>query len=388
MDPRSLTVLLACAFSLALRGQSYRDLTTTRERPNPYSSVFQIQGGLIGAIARDEDPAVGLEDAFGWDGHVYYRNESQPGAGNVLEAYAGRDGAFASLRDGQLIGDQTISRLELTARYFPWYREGFYRGSSFVPVGVYSGLDYGAYLGFGRKAAEDLYVEGGPFYKRNDFDREDQTAANYVIPEDYNAYGGRAYIEHNTLQIDRFSGAPRGGFLFSVVAEFEANDSDVPFGVIGGFQSDLPSNVWRGRGYMEWFFPGDETTTWSVVVSGALADRRDRVQNFDAQDPPGHLWADGQLRLRWDLADSFSVTPFAHAQYARVSNEDGIGSDDELFFGGGLEAALHFSESFSALAWYSFLDNEARPTVRIDEDRHGEHMFFIGGVVRFGATRR
>ena len=49
MDPRSLTVLLACAISPALRGQSYRDLTTTRERPHPYSSVFQIQAGLIGA---------------------------------------------------------------------------------------------------------------------------------------------------------------------------------------------------------------------------------------------------------------------------------------------------------------------------------------------------
>jgi len=83
-----------------------------------------------------------------------------------------------------------------------------------------------------------------------------------------------------------------------------------------------------------------------------------------------------------------SFTPFVHAQYLRILDETGQNADSKLFFGGGLETWLHFSEAVSVNAWYSFLDNESRPSVSINEDLHGQHMFFAGLVLRFGGKRR
>ena len=49
---------------------------------------------------------------------------------------------------------------------------------------------------------------------------------------------------------------------------------------------------------------------------------------------------------------------------------------------------LHFSETVSMNAWYSYLDNESRPPVGIANDVHGQNMFFVGFVLRIGATHR
>ena len=46
------------------------------------------------------------------------------------------------------------------------------------------------------------------------------------------------------------------------------------------------------------------------------------------------------------------------------------------------------SEEVSLHGWYSYLNNEARPSVSIQEDLRGQHMFYLGGVLRFGGTRR
>jgi hypothetical protein len=49
---------------------------------------------------------------------------------------------------------------------------------------------------------------------------------------------------------------------------------------------------------------------------------------------------------------------------------------------------VHLGESLSLHAWYSFVENENRPSVRIDKDIRGEHMFYVGMVLRIGGRRR
>ena len=85
---------------------------------------------------------MGLEDTVSWDGHVYYRNEDFGERRGTVVGYAGRDGLYAGLFDGQIIGDQTVSRLEIKVRPWQFYRDGFYRGDAFVPNGLYEGRDY------------------------------------------------------------------------------------------------------------------------------------------------------------------------------------------------------------------------------------------------------
>ena len=130
---------------------------------------------------------------------------------------------------------------------------GFYRGDSFVPVGRYEGSDYEVYLGFGRETAENLFVEFGPLWRKNKFERNSDTAPNYRIPDDYSAYSGRFHLEQSTLQLDRRSGMPLGGYQLTVVIEREWNESDGQIGVDSGFQTELPSSVWRGDARLEWY---------------------------------------------------------------------------------------------------------------------------------------
>jgi hypothetical protein len=71
-----------------------------------------------------------------------------------------------------------------------------------------------------------------------------------------------------------------------------------------------------------------------------------------------------------------------------VVDETGFDSTKDFFFGGGVESYWHLGDSISLHGWYSYLDNENRPSIRIDRDVHGEHMFYLGMVVRFASTRR
>lgn len=382
---RPLAVSLLAA---PLCAQSFDDLTTFRNPTLPYSELLQVKAGAFGAIATHEDDTAGLQDEIAWDANVYYHSDQFSGRNGTLDAYAGRDGFVGSLRDGRIVGDDTVSRLQVSARLWPFYREGFYRGDTFVPTGRYEGRDAEAYLGFGRMASEGLFIEFGPFYHKYDFDRNAQTAPNYVIPNGFAAYGARVHAEQNTLQMDRRSGLPRDGYMAALVVEREWNDSEGTFGVTSGFQSELASSFWRGRARVEWYIPQASEGAWEIFASGALTDETDRVVDYDASHPQGNMWADAQLRLRLPYGDSISLTPFVHAQYLRILDETGQNADSKLFFGGGLETWLHFSEAVSVNAWYSFLDNESRPSVSINEDLHGQHMFFAGLVLRFGGKRR
>lgn len=386
MLSRSCAALAIAAAAPSLRAQSFEDLTIVRNPELPYVSLLEIEAGLIGAKANTEDEAAGLEDAFGWDGHVFFHDAFGSADGSI-DVYAGRDGGYLALRDGQLVGNDTVTRLELRGRLWQFYREGAYRGDTFVPIGRYEGKDFEAYLGFGREASPGLYMEFGPFYRRNTFDRNDDTDPTYVIPVDYDAYGGRIFLEQKTVQHDRRRGIPQDGYILTVMAEREWNESDEPFGS-AGFTTQLPSAVWRGRGRLEWYVPQTDDSTWEIFVLGAYSDENDRVWNYEAQRPQGNLWVDGQIRFRLHFGETFTLVPFVHGQFVRILEEDGAGADKKTFFGGGAETFLHLSDSISVNAWYSYLDNESRPPVRIDEDVHGEHMFFGGMVFRFGGRRR
>lgn len=382
------TGLAASLLAPSLLAQSHEELVTHRNPRLSYSQLLQIEAGVMGSMAASPDPAVGLDDELAIDGSVFFHDENSGSQAGQFDAYAGRDGLVLSILDGRVIGNDTSTRLQLSSRIWPFYREGFYRGDSFVPVGQYEGADYEAYLGFGREAADSLLIEFGPFYRRNQFDRNERTDPSYVVPDDYAAYGGRIHIEQNTVQLDRRTRAPRSGYLMTVVAEREWNKSETSFGASPGFLSELPSAVWRGRARMEWYVPQGSESAWEIFATGALKDESDRVVNYDASHPQGHMWVDAQIRLRLPFGDSISLSPFVAGQFTRILQEGGVGSDDKFFFGGGAEAWIHVSEALSMNAWYSYLDNESRPSVSVTRDLHGEHMFYAGVVVRFGGRRR
>ena len=388
MPKPTLRVLCLFCAPLALRAQSFADFTSFRNQEFPYRQVLQVEAGMIGAAATKDDQVAGLEDELAPDGYVFYHDEQFGKRSGQLDAYAGRDGLYASLRDGKLVGGETVSRIELTSRLWPFWREGFYRGKNFVPVGRYEGRDFEGYLGFGREAGQGMFIEVGPYWRRNEFKRNADTAPNYAIPENYNAYGARIYLEQRTVQMDRRSGMPRDGYGLAVIGEREWNDSSQPFGVNSGFETELPKAVFRARGRLEAYLPQANDVTWEVLASGMWLDEKDRVVEYDAQHPQGSLWADAQLRLRFLLSDDMVLTPFVQGQFTRILQEDGVGSDQKFFFGGGFEGWLHVSDAISLTGWYSYLDNESRPSVSIDRDLHGQHMFFAGVVLRLGATRK
>jgi len=378
---------VGCGLLVApVMAQSLED-TDIRNPVLPYRSLFEVEAGMIGTLASEQVPSIGLEDDLSWDGHIYYRDENFGERQGTLAGYAGRDGLYVGLFDGQLVGDQTVSRLEIRVRPWQFYRDGYYNGDVFVPNGLYDGSDYEGYLGFGREASPGLFVEVGSYYRQSDFSRSDLTAPAFVIPNDFASYGARIYLEQNTMQLDRRRGTPRDGGVATVIAEQEWNDSAGAFGA-PGFTSDLPSQVWRVRGRFDWYTPATDNSIWEVFIKGAWSDKKDRVQNFEAQRPLGHQWADAALRLRIHVGESWIVTPFAHGQWLNIVGAGGSSPSDELFFGGGLESYFHINSSISMHAWYSYLDNESRPSIEIDRDVHGEHMFYMGVVTRFGGQRR
>ena len=378
----------AAVLSTPLLAQTFDDLVDRRNATRPYASVFQFEAGAIGTATSEVNGFQGSDDEFGWDATVYYLDDQVGSRRGELEAYAGRDGIFASYADGKLIGDDTVTRFEFYGRPWMFYRDGFYRNGEFEANGLYEGSDWEGYLGFGRAAQDGLYIELGPFYRSLDFKRSELTDPNFTIPEGYSAYGARLYLEQNSVQMDRRRGMPRSGFVLSLVGEREWNDSRGEIGVNDVFETSLPDAAWRARGRLEWYIPGSDDVTWEIFARGGWQDEKDRVENFEGQKPLGNIWADAQLRLRWAIGQSITVTPFGHVQYSRVLKETGDSSSKDAFVGAGLESYIHLGDSLSVHGWYSFLDNDSRPSIRIDEDVHGEHMFYLGLVLRIGASRR
>jgi len=379
-------MLVFPALAWQLSGQLYRELTIARDRPSAFASVLELQAGLLAGLTTDEDPAISLENTLGWDAYALYHSDSFTERKADLNAYAGRDGAYFGVTEGSLGTEGSQNRLEVSMRYFPFYREGFYRSSEFVPTGQYRGKDIGVQLSTARELSTALRLEVGGYYRYHTYSRTAQTASNYIVPGNYNALGVRAWIESNTVVLDRFHGRPVGGMSLTLVGEREQNDQGGDFGVAGTYESQLPSGLWRGYGMLKWYIPQAQGMTWEVFVDGQLTDKKDRIYNADAQKPIGYMWADGYLRFRLDFSDSFAVAPFVRGQFVRVLDESSQNTDQEFFYGGGLDARFEFSESVALVGYYSYLTNDSREPVSTSHDSLGDHRVFIGFQVRLGAT--
>lgn len=401
MSQTSTARLLAAAFAgiagAPLAAQSYYDMIDKRNGVHPFASVFQLEAGAIGTRAINNDPSSdpndpnvrGLDDAISWDGKAYFRDESFGSRRGTLEAYAGRDGLFAGYQDGKILGDDTVTRFEFRGRPWQFYRDGYYDRGKFRKNGSFDGSDYEGYIGFGREAQPGLFVELGPYFRMLDFrtSRLTPDVSLFTVPDGYNAYGGRLYVEQSTAQVDRRRGTVRDGYTLSLTGEREWNDSSGSFGA-EAFKTELPSAVWRVRGRLEWYIPAADSVCWEVFAAGGWHDPKDRLQNIESQRPLGHMWGDVQLRLRFHLGDSMTLTPYVHGQYSRLRTLDGFSATSDYFLGGGVESYLHFSDSISLHGWYSYLGNDNTPSIRIDRDVHGQHMFYLGMVLRLGSSRR
>src|SRR5690606_7714271 len=128
---------------------------------------------------------------------------------------------------------------------------------------------------------EGLALEAGPFYRRATFDRSDDTDPAYTLPDDFHAFGMRAFLEHDTLQLARDTGLPQQGFLFVVRGEYERNTSDREFGS-PVFRTRLPSGFYRARAALEWYFPSGESSVWDLRIDGQWTDDEDRIHNTEA----------------------------------------------------------------------------------------------------------
>ncbi len=386
MQSRAWSVVVVfLVLASAMQAQSYADFMLVRNRERAERSLLQVRAGVSGTLAESENEVAGQEDDFAADGFIYYHSkEVSPQDPWIMDAYAGRDGVYFGLKEKVFPGKPTQGRLELFGRAFPFYREGFYSGDDFVPTGRYEGRDYGARLGVSREVDAGMRLEGSTFYKVYDFSRNKDTASDFTEPDNFSAYGARITLEQNTVTLNRRSGLPESGYLWTIAAEREQNDSSKIWGVTGGFQSELPRGIWRGQAHLEMFIPNGASGVFELDVDASLSDEDDRVYNNRAEHPQGNLWADGILGYRMVFGDGFIITPKAALQYVRTLNASGVGSSEDYFYGGGLDLAFGVGGGMAVVARYSFLNNPSRPPVSFNEDLYGEHQFFVGLDMIFG----
>ena len=316
-------ILVGALSTASLCAQSYDDFTKVRKRPTIYSSIFKFRGGIRGGLAEDEIKANGQEDEFSIDGSAFYRDEHFSERDVELEAYAGTDGAFITMEE--YTPGSGGGRFEVSMRYAQFFREGFYRKKDFIPTGRYEGTDVTVYLGLGTEPAEGAILEGGPFFRRYSFDSNSDTLPSFIVPDNYDGYGVRSYIEENTLALDRATGRSSEGHILSVRIEREWNDSRDSFGT-PLFQTRLPSSVWRVNVHGEVFIPQSGFGTWVIDGDGQWSDRDDRVFNNEAQKPQGFLWVDGEVGFRFDVNpgaafDRLKRVGHRHRKWARSGSD-------------------------------------------------------------------
>lgn len=360
------------------RTPSYKDLTIVRNRPWAKQDFLEFRAGALASQPSGKDEARSAEDALGFDGHVYWRKTQAFGRQGHLDVYAGRDGAYVGLTEGDPTRQAGYSRLELFGRQWGHFvREGFYSSDDFIPVGQYRMRDWRARLSFATQFAETLRGEVGGFYGKNTFSRYKRTATSYSIPENYSVYGVSAIIEDNKLQLDPSSSLPAQGFLLSAWIEREWNSSDKVFGITGR-ETELPSAVVRGGGHLEWYFPYTNSGTWVLEADVGVAPKDDRVWIYDTSKPVGQIWVDGRVSYRILLSDTLSLLPGARAQWVQIADEFNMRREKELFFGAQVELRADFSENLAIALEYSFLTNESREPVLFHDDSIGVHRLFLG----------
>lgn len=361
------------------RAPSYKDLTIVRNRTWSKTDFLEFRAGAqAGFPAGGKSTARSAEDAMAFDGHVYWRKSQAFGRQGRFELYAGRDGAYVGLTEGDPRQSSGYSRIELFGRQWGQFvREGFYQSDDFVPVGQYKMKDWKARMSFATRFAETLRGEIGGFYGKNSFTRYKRTASSYRIPSNYSAYGVSALIEDNKIQLDPSSSLPSEGALLSVWVEREWNNSNDLFGITGR-ESALPSAVVRGGGHLEWYFPYTNSGTWVLEADAGVAPKDDRIWIYDASKPIGQIFVDARIGYRLMLTDTLSIIPGVRAQWIRLADEFNTKKETELFFGGQVEFRADFSESLALSLEYSYLSNESREPVLFHDDSIGEHRLWLG----------
>jgi len=357
---------------------TYQDLVLVRNRPWAKKTFLEVRGGLLGGLPSGVDKLRQAEDTFGFGGHVFYHQERAFGRQGALDAYAGRDGAYVGLTEGDPSQQRGYSRLELFGRQWGQFiREGFYRSGDFVPVGLYRNTDWRARLSFATQFAQSVRGEIGAFYGQNRFKTYSRTDPAFTIPDDYNVYGFHVILEDNKLQVDPVTYLTTQGYVLSVLVEREWNSSNRLFG-IAGRQSALPSAVVRANAHLEWYFPYTNQSTWIITVDGSISPEDDRIRIYDASKPVGETYLDGRIDYRILLGDKLSVTPGVRAQWVRIRDEFGTTKTSEFFLGGQVEARFDMSESLAITLEYSYLSNESREPVSLSRDSIGEQRLFFG----------
>src|SRR5262249_34166172 len=160
-------------------------------------------------------------------------------------------------------------------------------------------------------------------YHRYNFDRNNQTAANYTQPDDFDAYGAQMWLEQDTLKYSHQHGRPEGGYLATLGVQREWNSSNGVMGPTGGWQSTLPDGFWRGRGRLEWYTSSGDGGTVVLKIDAALPDGQDRVYNYDAYKPIGETYVDLDLGYRLDIGNTVFLTPAFKGEYIRILDEFG-----------------------------------------------------------------
>ena len=88
------------------------------------------------------------------------------------------------------------------------------------------------------------------------------------------------------------------------------------------------------------------------------------------------------------MGSGIHLRPYGQAQYLQIRNESATSNDEKLFWGGGVDLVWGLGDNLALVGYYSYLDNESRPPVSTDEDRFGQHRFFIGIEVRLMAQAK
>jgi hypothetical protein len=392
LTPKTSLLFLSLAALFALPttslAQTYRDFLIVRNREQPHRSLVQIRAGYRAVDPEGENLNTGLVDDAAVDGFILYHSSEVTAKQDWnLDIYAGRDGIYLGLKDDLSYGKKAQARLELFGRPKAFYREGFYQKGKYVTTGQYEGRDYGLRVTSAQELEKGIILDIGVFGRTNEFDRNNQTRPDFIIPDDYYGYGGSIAIEQNNVKLDRQLGLPQAGVLMTVMVEYELNTSKKSWGS-PAYRTKLPDGFYRADARVEFYVPNAKSGVWEILADLGYYDSEDRVTSYHAEHMQGYIWGDGTLGYRMSLGESFVFKPFAQLQYTKILDQNGVTSSEEFFWGGGINMALIFSQNMALVLEYSYVDNPSRDHASLANDFYGEHQLFFGMDVSFGSGYR
>lgn len=386
---------LACSLGLALpmAAQDYRDFTIIRNRPQDYKSLLQIRAGYRGTEADGVDDKVsGHASDDSIDGFLYYHSKTLISQDYIVDGYVGLDGAYLGLKGAYRPGMESQSRIEVFGRHSAFYRPGYYEAGRYVTEGHYKGEDYTVRVGTAQEVDRGLILEFAGYYKKYKFSLSDEPSSSlfpdYVLPDNFGAYGFMVTLEQSSLQMDSNLGIPKAGMLWTLQMDYETNSSDKKFGGVNQGRRKLSKSYYRGDTRLEFYVPNGRESAWEIMLDAGYYDSTDVLSASRANQVQGHVWGDGTIGYRMAFGDWFILKPFVQLQYSKSLDRGGTDSRQKLFSGGGAHASLIFARNIALVFDYSYVNNPSRANVSPDRDLYGEHQFFLGMDVSFGSGYR